>query len=265
MHGIYKIFVLQNKANGKVFINKTCRSLKAEKAAIFKAAHTHTKYDIPLYADIRSNGDDFVIREIERLKPIEAAELLRRAYVEIAMSSNPELGYNGGLDGGFNNRLKTHCKYGHPFSGENLHIATNGRRVCQICNAANRRKWVSENREKANKQKTEWAAKNRHKVREYKSQQYPHINRRRLEKSYGTTPEQVKQWIAEQGHVCKICKKPFSHHPNIDHDHKTQNVRGILCHRCNMALGLLRDDPSLMLAAASYIQKSHLWPQPLTN
>jgi len=32
---------------------------------------------------------------------------------------------------------KTHCKHGHPLSGDNLRIAPNGVRVCRACNAAN--------------------------------------------------------------------------------------------------------------------------------
>lgn len=31
------------------------------------------------------------------------------------------------------NRSKTHCPYGHPYSGDNLHIAPDGKRICRIC------------------------------------------------------------------------------------------------------------------------------------
>ena len=39
----------------------------------------------------------------------------------------------------------------------------------------------------------------------------------------------------------------------IDHDHKTNKVRGLLCHNCNTALGLLNDDTSLMTTLINYI------------
>ena len=42
----------------------------------------------------------------------------------------------------------------------------------------------------------------------------------------------------------------------IDHDHETDRVRGMLCRRCNAALGMLRDDPAIMDAAADYVRRS---------
>jgi hypothetical protein len=41
----------------------------------------------------------------------------------------------------------------------------------------------------------------------------------------------------------------------IDHDHKTGRVRGILCHRCNLLIGMGLDDPDLLRAAASYLER----------
>ena len=39
----------------------------------------------------------------------------------------------------------------------------------------------------------------------------------------------------------------------IDHDHKTNKVRGLLCHNCNTALGLLNDDTSLLSTLIKYL------------
>jgi len=36
-------------------------------------------------------------------------------------------------------------------------------------------------------------------------------------------------------------------------DHVAESVRGVLCVRCNNALGQLKDDPELMLRAAEYV------------
>lgn len=41
----------------------------------------------------------------------------------------------------------------------------------------------------------------------------------------------------------------------VDHNHKTGKVRGLLCRRCNQALGKLEDDPALFEAAATYLRK----------
>lgn len=65
-------------------------------------------------------------------------------------------------------------------------------------------------------------------------------------------------WTA-QGCVCAICQDPIDiEHTNthVDHNHITGEVRGILCNRCNMAIGLLREDPKLFAAAVDYLRSS---------
>lgn len=42
---------------------------------------------------------------------------------------------------------------------------------------------------------------------------------------------------------------------HIDHDHQTGKVRGVLCSRCNMALGLLHDSPATLARLIEYLQR----------
>jgi hypothetical protein len=43
---------------------------------------------------------------------------------------------------------------------------------------------------------------------------------------------------------------------SVDHCHKTQRVRGLLCRRCNAAIGLLSDDISRVEAALNYLKEN---------
>ncbi len=76
-----------------------------------------------------------------------------------------------------------------------------------------------------------------------------------LKRKYGITIEQYDALLSEQGGACAICgRKPrpdISLH--LDHDHQTGQVRGILCFRCNNALGDFDDDASLLQQAVAYV------------
>lgn len=52
--------------------------------------------------------------------------------------------------------------------------------------------------------------------------------------------------------LCPICTKPLKK-PNTDHDHASGEVRGLLCPRCNRALGRFGDSIALLQSAAAYL------------
>jgi hypothetical protein len=58
---------------------------------------------------------------------------------------------------------------------------------------------------------------------------------------YGLTIEDVTKMIQNQHNKCKICGEDFvgKKEPCVDHDHKTNKVRGIICNRCNVLVGLV--------------------------
>lgn len=60
-----------------------------------------------------------------------------------------------------------------------------------------------------------------------------------------------------QGGVCAICKKPpKKKRLEVDHDHRSGIVRGLLCWKCNhLLLPPSGDDPALMRAASEYLEK----------
>ena len=77
-------------------------------------------------------------------------------------------------------------------------------------------------------------------------------------RAYGITLADYERMFAEQGGVCGICKKfrVSKSHPrlNVDHDHKTGRVRGLLCWMCNRGIGLLGDSRERILSAAEYLK-----------
>jgi hypothetical protein len=81
---------------------------------------------------------------------------------------------------------------------------------------------------------------------------------------YGITLEEKNKLEQSQGGVCAICKqketllnrktKTLREMP-VDHSHKTGKIRGILCSGCNTAIGLLKENPEICIAAAEYLRK----------
>lgn len=83
------------------------------------------------------------------------------------------------------------------------------------------------------------------------------INRkRRLFTRFRITPEEYAKLEVQQSSLCAICGKPqISAYRtlDIDHDHITGQVRGLLCRNCNTALGQFKDSVPLLLKAADYL------------
>jgi hypothetical protein len=77
-----------------------------------------------------------------------------------------------------------------------------------------------------------------------------------LKRRFGLTPEDYDRMLDEQGGGCAICgDAPGATALHVDHDHDTGVVRGLLCFRCNSALGNLRDDPDTIGAALAYVTR----------
>ena len=79
-------------------------------------------------------------------------------------------------------------------------------------------------------------------------------------KKFGLTTEAFSEMLERQGGKCAICQTSnfnFSHgkRPHVDHDHTTGKVRGLLCGKCNVALGHARDDVKILESAINYLKK----------
>jgi hypothetical protein len=74
---------------------------------------------------------------------------------------------------------------------------------------------------------------------------------------YGLTEQMYADMLAAQGDACAVCRSdrwPGQHNvPHVDHDHDTGKVRGLLCGKCNLAIGQMDDDAQRLRAAADYL------------
>ena len=128
------------------------------------------------------------------------------------------------------------------------------------------KKYKIENRDKINEIQRRYTEKNRAAVYD-RNRRYKEKNPEKFKKLtrlswmrrvYGLTEESFNSMLLGQGGVCAICKKDDwgQQGPHIDHDHETNDVRGILCHYCNAGLGHFRDNPEYMASAIKYIESS---------
>lgn len=75
-------------------------------------------------------------------------------------------------------------------------------------------------------------------------------------RKYDLTEERYQRLYDSQQGQCPICKTKLQYRSrttHIDHDHRTRQVRGLLCNNCNNGLGRFKDDPIRLLAAAKYL------------
>lgn len=77
------------------------------------------------------------------------------------------------------------------------------------------------------------------------------VRRSGLLKKYGLTPEEFYQLETLSDGKCAICNEAAK--LNVDHDHATGKVRGLLCRSCNLALGLMKDNVFILISAIEYL------------
>jgi len=80
----------------------------------------------------------------------------------------------------------------------------------------------------------------------------------RLVRKFKLTREEFNKIFDAQGRKCAICPRTEpsgSGTWHVDHDHKTDKVRGLLCMHCNRALGYFMDSSELLQQAQLYLEK----------
>ena len=79
----------------------------------------------------------------------------------------------------------------------------------------------------------------------------------KLKSKFGITLEEYKEMFRKQNGCCACCGKhqlELTKTLNVDHDHSTDIVRGLLCWECNVGIGKLGDNLEGVMKAIKYLE-----------
>lgn len=120
--------------------------------------------------------------------------------------------------------------------------------------------YASKNMEKIDAYKRQWYQENQERCQNKAEIRYATgLSSRRmynLKTLYGLSVTEYESLFRNQKGVCAICGVPSKRQLSVDHCHNTKRVRGLLCHKCNFAIGLFQDNPALLVAASVYLKES---------
>jgi hypothetical protein len=126
------------------------------------------------------------------------------------------------------------------------------RRYCETHREERRktdRKWKESHPEQVNAAKRRWYGKHAERCLET-------ARKSSYKLKYGITVETYEQLLREQAGVCAICGgKPENRRLSVDHDHTTGLVRGLLCRKCNSAIGYMSDSLVKLQRATRYLER----------
>ena len=127
--------------------------------------------------------------------------------------------------------------------------------ACKACRNPQAKAWRDKNREYVKIIN----ARSREKRKDYYSDPQRKIKYRSIEllRKFGLSHADYENILAKQNGVCLICQRyrvaSNKYHMTIDHCHKTNKIRGILCTWCNKAIGLFEDNLELLERAKKYL------------
>lgn len=126
------------------------------------------------------------------------------------------------------------------------------------------RKWVAENKEHHAAYMREYHRRNKDKINARnklaRAENPEKYREKHYQYNYGMSLADRDALFADQGFCCAVCgtdkpgcKVGWGWH--IDHCHRSGEVRGIVCHHCNTALGNAKDSPDILRKLAFYLEQ----------
>lgn len=113
------------------------------------------------------------------------------------------------------------------------------------------REWYAQNREKSLAQGKAW-------YRAHKAIVKQRSRDGELRRNFGLTRAEYNRLWQIQGGMCAICKihqLNINKNLRVDHCHKTKRIRGLLCHNCNVSLGLMKESIESLKAMILYLEQ----------
>jgi len=122
---------------------------------------------------------------------------------------------------------------------------------CKLCAKEYRQQYHEINKERENRKNKEWRNNNKKKV--------SGLARTRRLRMYGLTNREYDELLKSQNGKCAICGVPQLESNwsfCVDHNHKTDKIRGLLCFNCNTMLGKVGDSVSILISAVEYLERN---------
>lgn len=156
---------------------------------------------------------------------------------------------------------------------------------CKECSKNSHSEWVKNNstivnehalksyvkrKEKISKRRKELRSSNpehyRNKAKETRNKNLEHYRRKNRENGWkyagiiDMTYERYLEMLEKQNRCCAICNDPqetLTRNLSVDHNHITGKVRGLLCDKCNFAIGYFKESKLLLEKAINYLEMYH--------
>jgi hypothetical protein len=110
------------------------------------------------------------------------------------------------------------------------------------------------NRKKVNQASYLWKQNNKEKTRLFQ-------RKSDLKSKYGITLDEYNELFKKQKGLCAVCLRPrndFKYNFAVDHCHKTNKIRGLLCSNCNTTVGLVKENYQTMQRIIGYLSLHQL-------
>ncbi len=132
-------------------------------------------------------------------------------------------------------------------------------------NNAKHREYYEKNKDKCLELSRQWRLKNIDKIKEYSKENYSlnkdkiaeYNKKNRLHQrviKYNLTDDKFNIMYNSQNGCCAICGKHRK--LEIEHNHQTGKVRGLVCHKCNVVIGMCEENVEVLQKAIEYLNKN---------